>query len=384
MEIEVYYGNGEQYVDITGAALVNWYDRKKRQLVVPPFEGSRLRIINPSMTLPTGPNHIKVVTGTVIISSLAALEVPIGGHVKVLYGADTTFVDVTEKAFAQWEKTTASGRHVLDVPAEDHIRALALGDPVPGVIKHIKIVPLTEDTTIKVDEGFSGTISVNVDFGAVAEKFIAHLHTTLRMVGGKMADEYPEQIMAAKYLKPSATVLELGSNIGRNSLIISSILDDSSRFITMECDPVSAKQLRINRDINGFDFNVCNAALSLRRLAQKGWDTVALEEEEAVPEGHTEVETISYLKLRAKYGLTPDTLIADVEGALHHILTDMPEILEDINLIIVENDYKTVDKKKEVDAILTGRGFKTIYRQLGPSWMWQPCHDFFYEVWSKQ
>jgi hypothetical protein len=42
---------------------------------------------------------------------------------------------------------------------------------------------------------------------------------------------------------------------------------------------------------------------------------------------------------------------------------DMPEILKPVNLIIMENDYWDINKKKFVDDILKKNGF------LGYSWI---------------
>ena len=391
MEIAIYYGNESHYVDITGAAIINWYNRKTRELHIPSSEGARLRMLDSKITAPSGPNHIKVVKGTVVLPVMVAAKVPLNDPVKVWYGAASHYVDVTKEAYEAWRRTAdqdhSNSYYVLDIPAGDDVRCRTLGkgDPAPGLFKEIRVVPVLAGAPNTIVAGGDAILlPVNVDFATIGEKIITYLHTTLRLVGGSMIDEYPEQVMVAKYLRPDATVLELGSNIGRNTLIISSILDDPSRLVTVECDPATAKQLRVNGDVNEFDFKICNAALSKRRLVQKGWDTISLENDDPVPEGYTEVKTVSYQFIKDQYGMKFDTLVADVEGALAGILADMPEILDDISTLIVENDYKDVMIKHAVDKVLLNKGFKVVHRELGPSWLIQHCHDFFYEVWSKQ
>lgn len=40
-----------------------------------------------------------------------------------------------------------------------------------------------------------------------------------------------------------------------------------------------------------------------------------------------------------------DALAVDCEGAFYYILLDMPEILEHVKLIIIENDYHDAEHK---------------------------------------
>ena len=58
----------------------------------------------------------------------------------------------------------------------------------------------------------------------------------------------------------------------------------------------------------------------------------------------------------------------------------MPEILTNIKLIIMENDYYDILKKKYVDKILIENNFYKIYSEGGG---WGPCASFFYEIWKK-
>ena len=59
---------------------------------------------------------------------------------------------------------------------------------------------------------------------------------------------------------------------------------------------------------------------------------------------------------------------------------DMPEILNRIKLIIMENDYHDIKQKHTVDRILCEAGFERIYKEAGG---WGPCYDFFYETWKR-
>jgi FkbM family methyltransferase len=182
--------------------------------------------------------------------------------------------------------------------------------------------------------------------------------------------------MSTRYIKGHEKVLEIGANIGRNTLVISSLLNDSSNLVTLECDRESYSKLIKNKNINGFHFHAENAALSARPLIQKDWDTIP---SEILLEGYTRIKTITFPELKEKYQINFDTLVLDCEGAFYYILMDYPEILHGINLIIMENDYHSIDHKKYIDSVLNDNNFMCDYSEGGG---WGPCETNFYEVWK--
>ena len=60
---------------------------------------------------------------------------------------------------------------------------------------------------------------------------------------------------------------------------------------------------------------------------------------------------------------------------------DMPEILDNVNLIIMENDYFNINHKIYIDQILKENNF---YRDYVEGNGWGPCTDYFFEVWKKE
>ena len=183
--------------------------------------------------------------------------------------------------------------------------------------------------------------------------------------------------MVVKYLNGNEKVLEIGGNIGRNSLIIASILNNASNLVTLECDMSIANQLKENRALNNFNFHIESSALSNRKLIQKGWDTMP---SDTLIDGYKWVNTITLEELKVKYDIKFDTLVLDCEGAFYYILMDMPEILTNINLIIMENDYHDLYKKEYVDSVLKQNYF---YRDHVENGGWGPCENFFFEVWKR-
>jgi len=133
-----------------------------------------------------------------------------------------------------------------------------------------------------------------------------------------------------------------------------------------------------NRALNYFNFNIENSALSNRKLIQKGWDTIP---SETLQPGYNWVNTITLNELKTKYNIQFDTLVLDCEGAFYYILMDMPEILNNINLIIMENDYTNINHKKYVDDVLKNNNFFVDYAERGG---WGPCSNNFFEVWKRE
>jgi FkbM family methyltransferase len=207
------------------------------------------------------------------------------------------------------------------------------------------------------------------------------IHLKIKLKYGSLNDELPEQKMAINWLNGSERVLEIGGNIGRNSLVIASILNENT-LVVLESDDVICSQLTENRDLNGYAFNVECSALSNRQLIQYGWETIPIDSLPfgCFPIGFKMVNSISFNELQTKYNIKFDTLVLDCEGAFFYILIDMPEILENINLIIMENDYHDIRKKQYVDDVLQRYNFEVVYVEGGG---WGPCSDNFYEVWKK-
>ena len=206
---------------------------------------------------------------------------------------------------------------------------------------------------------------------------LENLHTKLKIKYGTFQEELVEQTMAVDYITENRKVLELGGNIGRNSLVIASILKDSTNLVVLESDDGIAKQLEENRNLNNLSFHIEPSALSIRKLIQKGWDTIP---SETLQDGYKWVQTISLENLRNKYNVLYDTLVIDCEGAFYYILKDMPDILNNITLIVMENDYRDMEHKIYVDSVLTQNNFQRVYVQKGG---FEPCYEMFWEVWSK-
>lgn len=284
---------------------------------------------------------------------------------RITYGTREHNIDVTEKVF---QKCVIN--HIVHIPKGDENRAVLFTDPLPYTLKSIFIDFEEHDHNKNIFIDLTTNLVTN-------SSKLEDIHCRLKLNFGTFQEEYPEQLLTSLFLTGNEKVLELGGNIGRNSLIIGSIVKNE-HFVTLECDKNISKQLIYNRDINNLSFYVEPSALSKRRLIQKGWETIVSEYDQ---DGYTQVSTLTLQQLKNKYMIEFDTLILDCEGAFYYILQDTPEILNRINLIIMENDYHNLDHKLFVDEILKNNNFCIEVRQSGG---WGPCTSCFYEVWKRK
>ena len=295
---------------------------------------------------------------------------------KIYYGITNNSIDVTNICI---EKLTVN--NIITIPQGDVNRANYFTDPLYGV--HKKIIIENNGIITEYDEFVQLKINLlnntinnnNINDNNINSRTAA-IQSKLRLNHGSFNEELPEQKMVVRYLTGNEKVLEIGGNIGRNTLMIASILQ-SNNFVTLESDVNIAKQLTENRDLNNFNFHIENSALSNRKLIQRGWDTIP---SETLQEGFNWINTITLDNLKTKYKIEFDTLVLDCEGAFYYILMDMPEILNNINLIIMENDYWDISKKNYIDNILVKNNFFIDYIESGG---WGPCYNNFFEVWKK-
>jgi FkbM family methyltransferase len=294
------------------------------------------------------------------------------------YGLVESNIDVTDVC-----NTRLIYDNIISIPSNDHNRSAYFSDPHLG--KKKLFIILYEDDHIDVF-GEEYAIQINITTRSIVSinmidtyNRLSNIHSALQINHGTFNDEFPEQLMAANFLSGKEKVLEIGGNIGRNSLVIAHLLGkhEYDRLVVLECDPVSAEKLRENRDLNQFNFHIEDSALSKRKLIQRGWDTLA---SDTLLDGYKWVNTITLDELRAKYNIAFDTLVLDCEGAFYYILMDMPEILDNINLIIMENDYYDINHKKYVDDVLRNNQFQLSYVEPGG---WGPCSPNFFEVWKR-
>jgi hypothetical protein len=216
---------------------------------------------------------------------------------------------------------------------------------------------------------------------------LTNIHSNIPHIeGGYMLDELPEQLLTCKYLKhfykPGDTILELGCNIGRNTLVISSIIgqENCKDLTCMDSCEYSANVCKRNLNRYGFDdVLVLNNAISNIPLIQNKWQTYPLSN--PLPSKHfIKVNTISWDIINTTYG--PFTfLFCDCEGALYGILKENDTFLNNIKYIFIENDFDTLYEQGYVETIFKEKGFIRVYSE--PLCREKEHRIHFYSVWER-
>ena len=204
-----------------------------------------------------------------------------------------------------------------------------------------------------------------------------HKNYELLQKSEKWSAELPEQLLALKYIKENDKVLELGGHIGRNSIVISTILNNPKNLVTLEPNHEFYRELEKNIVHNNININIINGAISNRELWFKGLNTYTHNIIDS-----RKVNTYTFSNIQDKYKIIFDVLVIDCEGAFYYMLYDDSTILTNIKLIIIENDFGYKKHHKQFcDEKFKEYNFKRIYHESGG---WGACEDNFYEVWSKK
>ena len=178
--------------------------------------------------------------------------------IDIKYGSLYKTIDITQIIL---EKCKTA--NYIYIPAGDVIRASIFGDPLPGILKSIFVIEkeceiikeihvINDRDVLIIDicnsimykELSSVPFELKLNFGLIynVDKLIK-LHNKLQIRHGDFNSELPEQMMAINHITGNEKVLEIGGNIGRNSLIIASLLKDSRNLVTLESDAEIALQL---------------------------------------------------------------------------------------------------------------------------------------------
>jgi len=211
--------------------------------------------------------------------------------------------------------------------------------------------------------------------------------------GGSFDDELIEQEFCIKYINPNNNILELGSNIGRVSIVISHILKSGTgKLVTLETNSQIFKTLIQNKKHNGLDFIAMNKALSKRDISQimhgNNWcsyPTHEISDSEIFKYFQNDlvfVDKISFEEIKKQTNIDFDTLVIDCEGAFYFILKDFPEILDNINLILIENDCSEEYQNTFILDTFKNNGFRLIESKTLDI-AWGSCIDHFWQVWKK-
>ena len=172
-----------------------------------------------------------------------------------------------------------------------------------------------------------------------------------------------------KYLSEKNKILEIGGDNLKTAFVLTQY--KTNYLVKLEHDPELAKQMLHIKTSNNIRCHIENSILTQRQLIHKNFYM------------YQNVNIITMKELSKKYDIVFDTLLLNCEDDFYYILQDVPEILNNITLIIMENRYNNISYKNYIDMVLKKNNFYVDYVLCGgPSS--GCCFDNFYEVWVLQ
>ena len=219
---------------------------------------------------------------------------------------------------------------------------------------------------------------------------IKNMHRNIKFKHGDLMNELPEQLMAYKHIDKNDKVLEMGANIGTNSLIINSKLANKDQHVAIEPLRDVVKKLHDNKVLNNAGFHIFNGAISDNKLMEKGWKSRVIPST-GLEDGWHEIDTISYDQFKSIYNINFNTIVADCEGCLNDILIKNPILLKTIDKLIIEHDFTTDADLYIFNNLMKNNGFSIIDSmkkgdKYCPDIHWADGREidpFFVSVWKR-
>jgi len=301
-------------------------------------------------------------------------------NVQIFYGTSQQRVDVTTTCNHELKK-----KNIITIPNSDILRSQYFSEMCPGEKKFVYLLKegleyvYDDTTTVMIHTDNTITITNDPNLNEVYIQ-LYHLSNQLNIKYDSFNNKVPEQKMIVKGLQGNEKVLEIGGGVGVKSLIIASRVNQAN-FVTLESNPLRLSKLVENKDLNSFHFHAENSALSTRTLIYQDYQTIPSTE---LLENTQWVNIVTWTDLQNKYSIEFDTLVVNCNGGFYHTLMDMPEMLTNIQLIMMTNDYDTIEQKEYVDSVLLANHFYVVYVEVGGIYVNAGCcRNNYYEIWKK-
>lgn len=221
-------------------------------------------------------------------------------------------------------------------------------------------------------------------------KLVKFIHKNINIKYGDLKEELPEQIMAFLHIEKDDSVLEFGGNIGLASIQINKKLINPHNHYVIEPLTKVIHKLKTNRNMNNCKFKIFNGAISNIPLMQKDWLSKPIPFN-GIPKGWFKIPTYSYTEFLEKTNFKFNVIVADCEGCLIPILQKYPDILKNVNKILLEHDFNNNEQYYNFFDIMKKNNFKIIDQmkkgeKYSPNINWKDgvrIDPIFVSVWKK-
>jgi FkbM family methyltransferase len=175
-----------------------------------------------------------------------------------------------------------------------------------------------------------------------------------------LSKEIDEQHMANEYIDPHDIVLELGARYGTVSVIISEIVKNKGKLVSVEPDPTVYKALLDNKNKNNANFEILNKLISnkSKKLILDGYST------RTVDSDTNDGSCITYNNFKKLYPYKFNVLIADCEGCLYEFIEMLGDDLNNYNKILFEADQPQICNYDKIIQKLHNNGFTQVNKRF--------------------
>lgn len=171
--------------------------------------------------------------------------------------------------------------------------------------------------------------------------------------------EVTEQKLVKQYIQSEDVVLELGARYGTVSCAINKKLSDKKNQVSVEPDERVWRALETNMENNNCDFHIVKGFISREKISLTNIDEY-IDGYAATfvknPQSKSEHYTLD--KIKEKYNLTFNVLVADCEGFLGQFLYENPELYDEVRMMIFEADYPEKCDYDKIRNTLLEKGFE--------------------------
>jgi FkbM family methyltransferase len=167
--------------------------------------------------------------------------------------------------------------------------------------------------------------------------------------------EKTEQMDAKKHIHPDDKVLELGARYGGVSITINKILNDKTKHVAVEPDPIVWEALEKNRDSNNCKFQICKGAISDKPLQMNDGGYQGFGNYTSV----TEEGNVKLFKV-SDFNIDFNVLVVDNEGGLENFYNENKDFFKNLRLIMYECDRPESSNYEYLEKEFLKLGFEKI------------------------
>jgi FkbM family methyltransferase len=177
--------------------------------------------------------------------------------------------------------------------------------------------------------------------------------------------ESAERKAIAKYLKRNLPVIELGGSMGVVACLTNKLLKQRTAHVVMEANPLAIPHLEHNRELNSCHFEIVNKAIAYGVDSVTYRPSSGLLGNSITSEGDSPSVTVRAIRLEdlvREHGFGPFNLICDIEGLEFELIRHEPEILKNVDTLIMETHARFIgaDKCREMRDRLVEIGFRMV------------------------